>query len=328
MRPAGAAYLLILAVVSGCGEAAAPPPTAIVLTARHGHAMVYDEARRQLLLFGGTGAEGTEPVGDRSSLWVWDGARWTRLGTSGPSARYLVSLAYDAARQRVVLYGGQTGVFPSITVLRDTWEWDGTSWDRRADVGPSPRVHQAMAYDRARSRVVLYGGFDAGAARELHDIWEWNGSSWTQQGPSADPGTVAAGIAYDERPGTLYLYSRIASGDVVTDVWDGGTLVRSAAAGPGCIPHQSSMVALGSAPGGVLFYSGTCGASGSSPETWRWDGSTWARVPGTQPPFRLNAAMAYDRDRNRSVLFGGEVGAGVPDLGDTWEFDGTAWAMR
>jgi hypothetical protein len=38
--------------------------------------------------------------------------------------------------------------------------------------------------------------------------------------------------------------------------------------------------------------------------------------------------MAYDRDRNRIVLYGGEVAAGTPDLADTWEFDGTAWARR
>jgi hypothetical protein len=64
------------------------------------------------------------------------------------------------------------------------------------------------------------------------------------------------------------------------------------------------------------------------PQTWRWDGTTWTRLTGTQPPLRYNAAMAFDRDRGRVVLFGGEVGAGTPDLSDTWEFDGTAWSRR
>jgi hypothetical protein len=38
--------------------------------------------------------------------------------------------------------------------------------------------------------------------------------------------------------------------------------------------------------------------------------------------------MAYDRARDRVVLFGGEIGAGVPDLADTWEFDGTTWTRK
>jgi hypothetical protein len=34
--------------------------------------------------------------------------------------------------------------------------------------------------------------------------------------------------------------------------------------------------------------------------------------------------MAYDKQRDRIVLFGGRAGPGA-DLNDTWEWDGTAW---
>jgi hypothetical protein len=43
-----------------------PPPAAVTLTPRHGHAMAYDEVRHQLLLIGGTGAEGSQASGARS----------------------------------------------------------------------------------------------------------------------------------------------------------------------------------------------------------------------------------------------------------------------
>jgi hypothetical protein len=36
-------------------------------------------------------------------------------------------LAYDKARDRVVLFGGRKG-WPDD--LADTWEWDGVSWRR------------------------------------------------------------------------------------------------------------------------------------------------------------------------------------------------------
>ena len=319
--------LLLLAgpVIPACGSTTEPGPP-VTLTARHGHSMVYDEARHQLLLFGGTGAEGTDPGGDRNSTWTWNGTAWTRLSTTGPSPRYLASMAYDAARQRVVLYGGQTGVFPNITVLRDTWEWDGASWTRRATDGPTTRVHVAIAYDRARERVVLYGGFNQ-AEGEIRDVWEWDGGVWALRGSNADVVGVAAG--YDEKAAVLYLFSVIPTTQtVVTDTWDGTTLTRTAIAGPSCVPPPPQLVALGPTRGGLLFHAGTCGAALTTPETWRWDGTSWSSVPGAQPDFRTNAAMAYDRDRDRVVLLGGEVTSGAPDRGDTWEFDGATWTRK
>src|SRR5712691_6093193 len=45
--------------------------------------------------------------------------------------------------------------------------------------------------------------------------------------------------------------------------------------------------------------------------------------PFGSPPARAFAASAYDSKQNRVVLFGGWNGVGP--LGDTWQFDGTAW---
>ena len=304
---------------------------AVPLTARHGHVMVYDEARHQLLLFGGTGTEGSSPSADRNSTWTWDGTTWTRIATTGPSPRFLSAIAYDATRQRVVLHGGQAGVFPNITLLADTWEWDGTSWAQKATSGPSPRVHQTMAFDRTRGRVVLYGGFTSAGQQELVDIWEWDGTSWQQSGVSGPANSIALGVAYDEKAAALYLYSMPqGNGAPFASRWNGTTLTAATAASPPCVPIPRQFAALGSSPGGFLFYVHSCDQSGTTilPQSWRWDGTAWVRVQGTQPTLRYNAAMAYDRDRNRVVLYGGEVGAGTPDLADTWEFDGTAWARR
>jgi hypothetical protein len=325
---------LILVIALGCGKddggggVVQPPPPA-ALTARHGHAMVYDEARRQLLLFGGTGTEGGTASADRNSLWRWEGTAWTRIMASGPGPRSLAALAYDASRQRVVLFGGQTGAFPNTTVLRDTWEWDGTTWTQRAQDGPSARVHLSIAYDRTRQRVVLYGGFSLATGQELRDIWEWNGTAWTQQPVSGPAGATAFSIAYDERTSAMFLFSSMPpNGALVADVWNGMTLARSSAATPPCMHPAAHTAGLGATRGGFLFYVHVCGNGPQTPQSWRWTGTAWTNVPGTQPPLRLNAALAYDRDRDRVVLYGGEVGPGVPDLADTWEFDGTTWVRR
>ena len=66
---------------------------------------------------------------DAAETWTFDGARWTQYKVSGPPARTVAAMAYDSARQRVVLFGGNTrhGV-PPYGYDNDTWEWDGRRW--------------------------------------------------------------------------------------------------------------------------------------------------------------------------------------------------------
>ena len=49
------------------------------------------------------------------------------------------------------------------------------------------------------------------------------------------------------------------------------------------------------------------------------------RQPATSPAPRRNAGMAYDPDRRRIVLFGGDAGVPSSEFGDTWEWDGVDW---
>ena len=51
---------------------------------------------------------------------------WTQREDIGPRARVLHALAYDSARARVVLFGGNALLAP----FNDTWEWDGGSGSR------------------------------------------------------------------------------------------------------------------------------------------------------------------------------------------------------
>jgi hypothetical protein len=64
-------------------------------------------------------------------------------------------------------------------------------------------------------------------------------------------------------------------------------------------------------------------------DTWILRGEVWTRmeVPGPSP--RAEAAVAYDAERRRTVLFGGRdlsADGRTNRLGDTWEWDGRAWA--
>lgn len=69
---------------------------------RKGHAMVYDNARERVLLFGGN-MKDRNPSGE---TWEWNGGDWNLLTESGPAPRSSHAMAYDSARDRVVLFGG------------------------------------------------------------------------------------------------------------------------------------------------------------------------------------------------------------------------------
>jgi hypothetical protein len=112
-----------------------------------------------------------------------------------------------------VLFGGYGYGLP--TLLSDTWEWDGIDWSLRTpSASPTPRSGHAMAYDSARSRVVLFGG------GQLSDTWEWNGSNWAERFPSDAPaGRSSHALAYDSARGRQVLFGG-GSGGYLSDTWE------------------------------------------------------------------------------------------------------------
>ena len=99
----------------------------------------------------------------------------------GPSARAYLPIAYDAARNRTVLFGGGNGG----TDYGDTWEWNGTSWSQLQIAGPSPRRGHVMVYDATRHVTVLFGGVHAGTYNA--ETWELTPGCY----PNCDASTVA-----------------------------------------------------------------------------------------------------------------------------------------
>jgi hypothetical protein len=70
-----------------------------------------------LLLFGGT--DGVDFFGD---TWAWDGEHWRQRQDIGPSPRHTPAMAWDAARNRAVLFGGDSPNLGGSRVVGDTWE--------------------------------------------------------------------------------------------------------------------------------------------------------------------------------------------------------------
>jgi hypothetical protein len=86
-------------------------------------------------------------------------------------------------------------------------------------------------------------------------------------------------------------------------------------------------MAFDPASGNTVLFGGETSPGNAVQDTWVFDGIDWAQIDDTGPTPRTQHAMAYDAERRRLVLFGGlQRGGGQSGVvGDTWEWDGTAW---
>jgi len=302
--------------------------------AREGLAMAYDAARGRIVLFGGaaesSGACGSPETTMCSDTWEWDGVGWGRHTPDRvPPARAQAALAYDAARGRTILFGGERFIPNGVGYLGDTWEWDGETWTERVLAeGPSARFGHALAYDPVRERVVLFGGDDGGVM--LADTWEWDGDSWQQAEPRESPRSRRFhALAWDGRHESLLLYAGN-DGGPFDDTWryDGETWTRLQ-------PPLSPLARAGHAAawdGEQVVVGGPGDGAG-----WTWDGDTWDEPgpEGPAPAGRRYAGLASDTTRSRVLLFGGDPGepglCGEADerlCADTWTWDGEAWRQE
>ncbi len=192
-------------------------PATIVPHVRYAHAGAWDPARGRLVVFAGN----DHTHGRLIDLWEWDGAGWAIAsqgdrGEPRAQPRAWHAMVYDAARERVVLFGG----FARGEELGDLWAWDGRLWtELTVPGGPSARSGHAMAYDPVGRRVLVFGGWDG--QRLLNDLWAWDGEGWSElaagAGEPRPPTRNAAAVAHDgER---LLVYGGAAERGELGDTW-------------------------------------------------------------------------------------------------------------
>ena len=287
--------------------------------------MAFHGGSAAICLIGGDRGESQV---ERERAWFWDGKSWSMRQNGGgdaPAVASLVALVSDAAEGSVLAYGGFAVLAPrKYGPPQDVlWELDARlAWRRHPAAGdaPGPRHHHAMAFDGARRRLVLYGGFDA-SDQWPTDTWEWDRARWTRIPTPNGPGDRAHhAMTFDEARGQVVLRGgtqrdRVSPTD--TWLWDGRRWERAAVDGPG--PGDGYRLAYDSARRVTVLFGG---------ETVTWDGRSWThRTPtGATPAARVVHALATDPRRERVVLYGGSVRAS-DNLADTWEWDGTGWTQ-
>lgn len=327
----GFVCLLLLTRAAGQGNSLTPHGPAARASDQM---MTYDESQRRVLVFGGTGQDQSY-----SDLWSWDGRTWTLLSEAGPAPRNSGVLVYDARRKRTVLFGGRTRQGNEIVMLKDTWEWDGTRWHLVNNDGPLPRLHAAAAFDRKRGVVVLFGPLFG--ARNMprplpSETWTWDGRRWTKIETGAPTDCIPLGMVFDETQQTILLIVTKLGDEAAGKPWGATELWEWTGTGwrqnrtpiPSLIPNQSNAVSAG-ARGGVLVFEAS-NAEGMTGTTWRWDGKTWQALNQAAPVAQRGGhVLAYDRARQRVVMFGGTIllngGQQRQRIRDLWEWDGKEW---
>jgi len=174
-------------------------------------------------------AIGQTPASAPAFNWIY------KTTLTAPSPRESLAMAYDAANEEVVLFGGFAPE-RSSSELSDTWFWNGSRWTQQhPKTVPPARYGQGMAYDATQSKVIMFGGNVDATGRTfngLSDTWAWDGTNWTQEHPATIPPALqGAVLAYDGTEGNVVMYGVIPGQNGVsaiseTWVWDGNNWTR------------------------------------------------------------------------------------------------------
>lgn len=320
--------LLAVAVSAGIGSGAAAAQTLRWIEDRPSisppklafHNAVFDEQRGSVLLFGGTTGFGIGGV--LGETWIYDGTNWSRRqAANSPPGVWAYGLSYDVARQRTVLFGGQTR---SGTKINETWDWDGTAWSRvKTTTSPSARF-AVTAYDRARARTVLFGGWGTSA---IADTWEFDGTNWSKRQAVSQPAPRGFhGCAYDvARQRTVIFGGLSGSSKSLDDTWewDGVSWSRIATIQK---PPARAYPAMAYDPvrKRVVLFGGLDGARIYA-DTWEFDGKNWSQVQATAMPIARGGASLAPAPRGPGLLlYGGMIQKNNASTAETWRFGAIA----
>ncbi len=228
-------------------------------------------------------------------------ARWVSDGLEST----MQILAYESKRRRVLLVERET-----------SWEWDDVNLTKADSSGP-PGAWPGLVYDPVRDRAVRFGGYRVMPLTSIGGTWEWDGARWFEQATAQAPTPRhRPNMVYDVSRKRVVLFGGHAypadGGHVEEPLndtweWDGVSWVERR---PQTSPPASlypSMAYDEARASTVLFTTGG---------TWSWDGVEWATL--STASVGIAAACAYDRERQKTVIFGGVNGAQFSNATFTW----------
>ncbi|MFN0170400.1 MAG: kelch repeat-containing protein [Bryobacteraceae bacterium] len=320
----GAAQNLIFKLAEPSGEQP---------VARFDGAIAYDSVGRRVYLFGGNGNS------VRNDLWFYSPGenRWTEVAASGPKPpeRLGHTLTYDAARRRLILFGGQSRGFFS-----DVWAFDIAAGTWRAlaadEAGPSRRYGHSAVYDSAGDRLVISHGFTTNG--RFDDTWAFDlaRNSWSNLSPpSGRPlRRCLHDAVFDPATRQMFLFGGCASGNgpcPLDDLWafDFATnrwTERTGQPRPAAREHYGMV--FDTIRSRLVLFGG--GGRDTLNDLWEYAprAGTWqqAQVDGGRPSPRQRHEAAYAPETGTIFFFGGITSGGVTN--ELWRLDAAQMGPR
>jgi hypothetical protein len=305
-------------VLTNANGLGAPPaweqlfPTGGPPTSHYAHSAVFDASGNRMIIFGGI-----VPGGIGGDAWVLSNASgidrvsglpaapvWTPL-PSGPEPRYFHAAAYDAASNRMVVFGG----LGDFGYRNDVWVLDnangagaGTPAWSLETAGGAPPERRAVFYDYelfdpVSRRLIVFGGDPDTAGPALADSWvltEATGAppstTWIELIPTGGPPPPRRlhSTVYDSLSNRLIVFG-------------------------GCTPvGNNACISFGGIVRNDVWVLANASGSGDPP--------TWIELlpTGSPPPARQNHVAVYDQANNRMIMWGGEPTLSWPTFTDVW----------
>jgi hypothetical protein len=232
---------------------------------RRGHSAVYDSTNNIMIVFGGDNICATAKDNHTLVLSNANGlgsaaSQWTQLSPAGaiPPGRDTAVAGYDAAHNRLIVFGGFSGFAPlgDVWVLSNANGLGGTpQWTQLnpTNAGPGALANAAGAYDAASNTLIVFGGFTSCCWSSINDVWllsnaDGLGSAapqWTKLSPSGTPPSARfAHLAdYDAQGNQLVVYGGFNGVYALNDAW-----VLSSANGKGGTPAWKQLSPTGNVP--------------------------------------------------------------------------------
>lgn len=220
-----------------------------------------------------------------------------------PSPSYLTPPALSWADNNTVVSIG--GGFGSAL-----GQFDGVSWTY---IYPSfNRVDQAIAYNPAAGRHLIFGGF-ASNSTYSNETWYWDGSILFQVTPqNSPPERSLASMAFDSCRGRFVVFGGMNTNGPLGDTWEfDGTTWQQVVTTVSPPAQAGSSMAFDP----VLC---TCILTSNNSETWEFDGTGWT-LRSTTTALPTGDGLAF----NPST-----AGVETVRAGGVWHFDGVDWSLR
>jgi hypothetical protein len=244
----------------------------------------------------------------------------------GPAGRAGAAMVYDRGRQRVILFGGQSGAY-----LNDTWAFNlaTLTWQELATgsaTRPPARFSMVYGIDYLRNRLLI----TTGQGTEFYnDVWAFDlvTDTWSQvsAGGGPAPRYGAAGGVFDGH--LLYVTHGFTNQGRYDDTWVFNTATNQwIQVTPGSNRPLPRCLHTAAMPNGhsLVLFGGCASPIGPCPleDTWVYEATngSWTEIgQGNHPAKRTFASMAAVGSSQQLLLFGGEGTTGA--LNDLWLLD-------